>query len=95
MSAAATGENFAVVIRQRTAPVQGKDQPQPLRLLRIGADGKRLDDIRNLPIIDHGDRAAVSHPFAVAGKPGTVLVAYQAEAAEGCARVVCRIVTTD
>jgi hypothetical protein len=95
MCVAAAGENFAVLIRQRSAPVQGKDQPQPLRLLRIAADGKRLDDVSNLPIVDRGDTAAVSHPFAVAGKPGTILVAYQAEATTGSARVVCRIVNTD
>ena len=87
MAVASDGEHFLVAIRQRAAR---RDPRQPLRLLRLDASGRRLDDVKALPVLDPGQRPC-SHPALAAGQPGSFLVAYQSQDAGGCQRVVARV----
>lgn len=89
MGAGASKDHFLVVVRQASDGKAGSKEP--LRMLRINADGKKLDEASALPILDEG-QAPCMNPAVAGGKDGQFLVVYEYDAGTGKHEIVARIV---
>lgn len=87
VGAAADGDLFLVAVRGK----HGKAGSAPLRILRIGADARKLDKATDLPVLDDGATPCMN-PAVAGGNGGRFLVCYESDGGPGKYVVVARIV---
>ncbi|HUT32797.1 MAG TPA: hypothetical protein VNE39_04915 [Planctomycetota bacterium] len=87
LGAGSDGAAFLVAVRQRAE--ERRDPRQPLRLLRLDRDGRKLDAAGALPVLDDG-AVPCSCPAVAGGPRGSFLVAYESDGGPGQRRVLAR-----
>lgn len=88
---ASSGDEFLIAVRQRGSQRPDRPAPNPLRLLRIDGEGRRRDEVGNLPLLDDGQTECSQPAIASVGDAG-YLVAYRSGDEPGKVRIVCRTV---
>jgi hypothetical protein len=89
MAVGASGDFFLTVLRKGSD--DDKNPFQPLCMMRIDGDGKKLDDFGNPPVLDDG-KTPCMNPAVAGGKDGQFLVVYESDGGPGKHVVVARVV---